>query len=179
MNSRSLPHLTHPALHLGFFLCSLSVMDSTNTVFMFLSTIATNGPATSSKNAMILRLNELGEIVATLTDESEVAQIKDALEAMKAQPAQEDLEDEGSGGELDDETKKKLELSTFHANSNIFKSLVRMIFNELMGLPKTSSAVPPYPEDESAWPMNEITKQRHLRFHWDKLARDRSCHREI
>ncbi len=174
------------------------------------STVATNGPAASSKNAMILHLNELGEIVATLTDESkqlkkgrerdqariqalegEVAQIKDALEAMKAQPAQEDLEDEGSGGELDDETKKKLELSTFHANLNIFKvssnsssqlvriltlidqGLVRMIFNELMGLPKMSSVVPPYPEDESAWPMNEITKQCHLRFRWDKLARDK------
>ncbi|KAK0238418.1 hypothetical protein EDD85DRAFT_788783 [Armillaria nabsnona] len=71
------------------------------------STVATNGPAASSKNAMILRINELGEIIATLMNESkqlkkgqerdqariqalegEVAQIKEALMAMKAQSVQ-------------------------------------------------------------------------------------------
>ncbi|KAK0229712.1 hypothetical protein EDD85DRAFT_793624 [Armillaria nabsnona] len=56
-----------------------------------------------------------------------MAGIKDTLNDMKAQPMQEASDGEDEGGELDEEMRKRLELSTFHANSNTFKIVCNYI----------------------------------------------------
>ncbi|KAG6877238.1 hypothetical protein C0993_009247 [Termitomyces sp. T159_Od127] len=113
----------------------------------------------------------------------ELAELKGELDGLKNEWKKVNVlaEDGNSGIEsgteddgLNEEARLAVELSTAHANSNIFKALVRTQFIEAMGCPGklTADVLPPYPRTTDEWPVRPGTEVKAIRFRWERPHTD-------
>ncbi|KAG6875301.1 hypothetical protein C0992_004372 [Termitomyces sp. T32_za158] len=113
----------------------------------------------------------------------EFDRLKNTMEEMMAsiEEGNSRAESGSDDGSLDDENKVAIELSTAHANSNVFKltqravqALIRAQFIEAMGCPGklTADVLPAYPSSNDEWPIKPGTDVKAIRFHWDRPHTD-------
>ncbi|KAJ8092115.1 hypothetical protein PM082_021647 [Marasmius tenuissimus] len=167
---------------------SLSPQSAIDPVLLQQSqTMSQARPADMSKAAMIAEMNNAKERIRSLEEEVEVLKAArvtskkrednieeklaavlariDELEAKELQNVDEDTY------EADEETEQAANTemaSKTESKSNVYKQLIRTCINEMMGIPPGTKDIPPYPEDESDWPVNSHTKEPLLRFQWDQ-----------